>query len=121
MKISDKQAYYLALAEMEPLLNRLDDLSEVEIMRLDELTDAIEAWENEAYPMPLQPDIKGIVLYVMETRHYNQSEMADKLNVSPSLISGVINGKKEPSISLLKNLHAVFHIDGNMLLQSIHG
>ena len=45
-EIINRQAYHLAMAEIETLLSKgLDNLTEEEDARLDQLSDAVEAWE----------------------------------------------------------------------------
>lgn len=110
----------MAMAEIESFIKKgVDNLSDEEEVRLDELSDAVEAWEEVEYPMPLRPGFKDIVLHLMESQSINQSQLATELHVSASLLSGILRGQKEPNINLLKNLHSRFQIDGNILLESI--
>ncbi|MDQ0107520.1 antitoxin component HigA of HigAB toxin-antitoxin module [Chitinophaga terrae (ex Kim and Jung 2007)] len=119
--ITNKKAYYEVMAEIETLLAKgLDNLTEVEEVKLDELSDAVEAWENIEYPMPLQPDFKDILTHVMQSKGFNQSQLSDQLEVSDSLISGILKGKKSPNVDMLINIHKKFQIDGNLLLNSLH-
>jgi len=54
IKIDSKLSYYKAMVELEILLLKgISNHTEAEELRLDELTDAIEAWEKIEYPMPL--------------------------------------------------------------------
>lgn len=120
MKIENKQAYYVAMAEIESYLQKgIDNLTVEEDDRLDELSTAVEAWEMKAYPMPIKPDFKAIVLYLMQAKSYNQTQLADELHVSKAFLSGMIRGNKGPNIEVLKNLHEKFQIDGNLLLESL--
>lgn len=118
--IKTKQAYYQAMAEIESLLAKgLDNLTATEDARLDELTTIVEAWENTAYPMPMQPDFKAILLYLMQSQGYNQTELSNELHVSKSLLSEVLRGNKSPNLEMLKNVFKRFAVDGNTLLNSI--
>lgn len=121
MIIHNKKTYYEAMAEIETYLEKgFDNLTEAEEIRLDELSSAVEVWENTAYPMPLEPAFKDILLYLMETKSINQSQLSNELQVSSSLVSEIIRGKKLPNIEILVNMHKKFQIDGNLLLESIH-
>lgn len=120
-QIKNKQAYYLAMAEIESLLAKgFDNLTEAEDARLDELSDAVEAWESKEYPMPLQSDFKDILFYVMEIKGYNQTQLSSELEISNSLLSEILRGKKLPNVDILLNMHKKFQLDGNVLLESIH-
>lgn len=119
-QIKTKQEYYQALADIEPLLNKgFDNLTHEENERLEELSDAVEAWENEEYPMPLQPSFKDVLFYIMECKGYNQTQLSETLQVSNSLLSEILRGKKSPNIDIVINLHTKFNLDGNLLLESI--
>ena len=120
MKIENKQAYYEAMAEIESFLQKgIDNLTEAEDERLDLLSVAVEAWEIKAYPMPVKPDFKAIVLYIMQAKSYNQTQLANELHISPGFMSDMIRGKKDPNLEVLKTLHTRFQIDGNLLLDSL--
>lgn len=120
MKIENKQQYYSAMAEIETYLQRgFSKLSKKEDQRLHELSVAVEAYEMVEYPMPLQPNFNEILIYVMQKKGLSQTELSKSLDVSKSFISEVLSGKKEPNVDLLKNLHFQFHIDGNILLDSL--
>jgi transcriptional regulator with XRE-family HTH domain len=55
----------------------------------------------------------------MESKGYNQSELAAELGVSKGFLSGILNGQKQANLEVLKNLHVNFNMDGNLLLDSI--
>ena len=119
-KIENKQQYYSAMAEIEAYLQRgFSRLSKKEDQRLHELSVAVEAYEMIEYPMPVQPNFNEILIYVMQKKGLSQTELSKSLDVSKSFISEVLSGKKEPNVDLLKNLHYQFHIDGNILLDSL--
>lgn len=120
IKIDNKQKYYSAMAEIETYLHRgFSKLSKKEDQRLHELSVAVEAYEMQEYPMPVQPSFNEILIYVMQKKGLTQTELSKSLEVSKSFISEVLSGKKEPNVDLLKNLHFQFHIDGNILLDSL--
>ena len=118
--IKNKQQYYTAMAEIEGYLQKgFSNLTEKEENHLDEISKAVEAWELKEYPMPLQPSFADILIFIMQNKRLTQSELSKSLEVSPSLLSEILNGKKQPNIDIVKNLHLQFHIDGNLLLESI--
>lgn len=120
IKIANKQQYYSAMAEIEKFLQRgFSKLSKKEDQCLHELSVAVEAYEMLEFPMPVQPSFNEILIYVMQKKGLTQTELSKSLEVSKSFISEVLSGKKEPNVDLLKNLHFQFHIDGNILLDSL--
>ena len=120
MTISNKQAYYEAMAKIESFIEKgFDRLTEAEEAQLASLSEAVEAWEEQAYPMPMQPDFKAILLNIMETNHYTQRELAKSLAISTGYLSSILSDTKVPNVKVLKSLHSEFKIDGNLLLDSL--
>src|SRR5579872_5574688 len=119
-KVNTKQEYYSAMAEIEGYLQKgFSHLSEGEENRLEELSKAVEAWELKEYPMPMQPTFIDILIYVMQNKRFSQSELSENLSVSKSLVSEILNGKKQPNLDMVIGLHKSFGIDANILLDSI--
>ncbi|WPV67541.1 hypothetical protein [Chitinophaga sp. LS1] len=57
--------YHEACVELEELLSKgFTALSEREELRLAEVSDAIEQWENMAYTMPIKPTFIDILNYL---------------------------------------------------------
>jgi antitoxin component HigA of HigAB toxin-antitoxin module len=119
-KIETKVAYYRAMTELETLLEKgISNHTAEEEAKLDELSDAIEAWENIAFPMPLKPDFPAILSYLMESRKLKQNQLATELGISSGFLSNILNRKTAPNVELLREVHLRYQIDGNMLLESV--
>ena len=119
-KINNKQQYYAAMAEIESyLLKGFSNLTTTEEDHLEELSKAVEIWELKEYPMPMQPSFPDILIYIMQFKRYSQSELSDDLSISKSLLSEILNGKKQPNLNIVVNLHKKFGIDANVLLESV--
>lgn len=119
-KLTNKQQYYEAMAAIESYLQKgFSNLSAAEDKHLNELSRAVEIWEMKEYPMPLKPDFKAILLYIMNSNQYNQSQLSGELGISRSLFSEILSGRKSPNVSLVKQVHDRFQIDGNLLLDSL--
>lgn len=119
-KINNKQQYYAAMAEIESYLQKgFSNLTTTEEDHLEELSKAVEVWELKEYPMPMQPSFPDILIYVMQFKRYTQSELSDDLSISKSLLSEILNGKKQPNLNIVVSLHKKFGIDANILLESV--
>ena len=119
-KITSKQQYYAAMAEIESYLQKgFSNLTTKEEDHLEELSKAVEAWELKEYPMPMQPSFPDIIIYVMQFKRYTQTELSEDLSISKSLLSEILNGKKQPNLNIIVNLHKKFGIDANILLESV--
>jgi antitoxin component HigA of HigAB toxin-antitoxin module len=119
-KINNKQQYYEAMAEIEGYLQKgFSRLTCEEDYRLDVLSKAVEVWEMKEYPMPMQPTFPDILVYLMQYKRSSQSELSESLSISKSLLSEIINGKKQPNLDIVLGIHQKFGIDANLLLDSI--
>ena len=119
-KINNKQQYYSAMAEIETYLQKgFSNLTTAEEDHLEELSKAVEAWELKEFPMPMQPSFPDILIYVMQFKRYTQSELSEDLSISKSLLSEILNGKKQPNLNIIVSLHKKFGIDANILLESV--
>ncbi|MBN9380578.1 MAG: helix-turn-helix domain-containing protein [Chitinophagaceae bacterium] len=119
-KITNKQQYYTAMAEIESYLQKgFSNLTTAEEDHLEEISKAVEAWELKEYPMPMQPSFPDILVYVMQFKRYTQTELSEDLSISKSLLSEILNGKKQPNLNILVSLHKKFGIDANILLESV--
>lgn len=119
MKIETKKGYHEACAEMEKLLEKgFTSLSEKEELRLAELSDAVEHWENIAFPMPIKPTFIEILNYLLKNNDLNKGELATRLGISAPAFTALLNGR-EPNASTLRNLHLNFGLDGNLILESL--
>jgi len=108
------------MAEIESYLQKgFSNLSEKEEAQLEKLSKAVEAWEIKEFPMPMQPSFPDILLYIMQYKRFSQSELSENLSISKSLLSEILNGKKQPNLDIVVNLYKTFHIDANTLLDSI--
>jgi antitoxin component HigA of HigAB toxin-antitoxin module len=120
MKIENRHQYYLAMAEIENYLQKgFSNLTEQEDEQLAVLSRAAEAWEIKEYPMPMQPTLKDILNHIMFVRDINQTELSDILQISKGALSEMLKGSKKPNLEVAKQLHMQFHIDGNLLLESL--
>jgi len=119
-KIENKHQYDTSMAQIESYLQKgLANLSEKEEHHLDELSRSLEEWELKTYPMPMNPSFQEILTYVMKNKKMSHAALSQSLEVSESLLSEILTGKKQPDVDMMRNLHCHFHIDGNILLESI--
>ncbi|HTI94191.1 MAG TPA: helix-turn-helix domain-containing protein [Puia sp.] len=120
MKVTNRHEYFLAMAEIEALVNKgSENLTPVEEAHYGKLAEAVEAWEMKEFPMPFSPSVRDILLYIMRQQSLTQTAIAKVLDISNSALSEILSGKKKPNLDLAKQLHNKFHIDGNLILESL--
>lgn len=108
------------MAQIEDYLQKgFANLTDQEDEHLAVLSEAAEVWEMQSYPMPMQPTLKDILTHIMFVKDINQSQLSELLHISKGALSELLNGNKKPNLDVAKQLHAKFHIDGNLLLESL--
>jgi HTH-type transcriptional regulator / antitoxin HigA len=60
---------------------------------LDVLTDLIEAYETKHHPMPVAPPA-DVLRELMATNRLTQQALAERVKISQSTISAILNGKR---------------------------
>lgn len=118
MKISTNSQYHTALAKVESFIEKgFKNLTRPETEELQKLSVAVEEYEMQKYPMPLQAGIKEILEHYMFEKKINKSQLARQLEIPNSTLSEIINGKKKINLAIARKLHQKLKIDGNFLLE----
>lgn len=117
-KIETKQQYDDAIKRIEELYQQTDESTPVDdpkMTELDSLGQAVEAYEEIHYPIS-----KPSLLAVMKLRMYEmgitQKRLAELLHLSPSRVSGVLNGKYDPSLKTAREISKTLNIDSDIVL-----
>lgn len=120
MIIQTKAEYYKTMAQLEDLVQKgISNLTSEELSAFGQLAKAAEAWEINEYPMPLKPTLSELLTYLMRHLSLSQSAFAEQLDISASLLSEILSGKKKPNLEIARQLHNKFHLDGNLILESM--
>lgn len=119
-QIENNSEYYTCLARIESLIEKgFDILNGMETEELAQLSEKVEIYEINKYPMPLKPTVADILGNIMREKRLNQSELSKILDVPDSTLSGILNGKRRISFEFAKRLHSKFKIDGNLILETL--
>ncbi|MBA2563357.1 MAG: helix-turn-helix domain-containing protein [Chitinophagaceae bacterium] len=118
MKISTNSQYHTALAKIESFVEKgFKNLAQRETEELQKLSVAVEEYEMQKYPMPVQVSIREILEHYMFEKKMNKSELAKKLEIPNSTLSEIMNGKKKINLAIARKLHQKLKIDGNFILE----
>ncbi len=118
MKINSHSQYYNILAKIESFIEKgFKQLSDSETSELQKLSAAVEEYEIQKYPMPLQIGITQILEHYMLEQKLNKSQLSQQLEIPNSTLSEIMNGKKKINIAIAKKLHQRLKIDGNLILE----
>lgn len=105
MEISKNQ-YEYALSRIEDLLPVVNDDTPLDDKNLIELTivsDIVESYEKEHYPIA-KPTIGELISLSIEEKGLTQRQLAKEIGVSPSRISDYITGRAEPTLKIARAL-----------------
>jgi HTH-type transcriptional regulator / antitoxin HigA len=118
MKISSNSEYHSALAQIESYIEKgFKNLTKRETAELQKISVAVEEYERQKYPMPLQTNIREILEHYMFEKRMNKSQLSKELEIPNSTLSEIMNGKKKINLTMAKKLHQKLKIDGNFILE----
>lgn len=99
------EAYIAALYELEKRRKRW---SEAEAELADLLTLLIEDFEEKSYKLPKASPLQ-VIAFLMEQHGLKQKDLADVFG-APSIVSEVMNGKRELNRQQILRLSERFHV-----------
>ena len=111
--IRSEADYDEALAEVERLWGA--KLGTPEGDRLDILATLIEAYDDKHYPMD-PPDPIEAIKYRMEQQGLTRKDLEPMIGTR-TRVAEVLNGKRNLSITMIRNLHAKLGISAEVLIQ----
>lgn len=118
-QIKYNSEYHTCLARIESLIEKgFDQLNKNETSELAQLSEKVEIYEIKKYPMPLKPSVSDILGTIMKEKRLNQSELSKALGIPGSTLSSILSGKRKLTFELAKKIHANFHVDGNLILET---
>ena len=98
--------------EYQALMDRLEKLSDAE--EAGRILAAIQSGEEETFPLEIIDKLlsdEAPARIWREYRGLTQQEVAEQVGVTKSALSMIENGKRQPSVDLLRKLAACFHCD----------
>jgi HTH-type transcriptional regulator/antitoxin HigA len=116
--ITEKQ-YREAEAKIEellPLVNEDTPINDPNYIELKRVSDIVEAYETEHYPIG-SPTLREVIELRMFEMRLKQKDLAVILGTSTSRISEYLNGKRDITIEIARALHKKLNIDSDIILQ----
>ena len=118
--IISHEQYAKALLAIEELIDKVDgieDENNPELKRLLEASDIVEAYEELHYEIGM-PSLIDVIRLRMEELKIKNKDLAKLLGTTSSRISEYLNGKREISLNVARQLHKKLNIDSDIILQS---
>lgn len=85
------------------------------MLEMDMLCDMVEEYEDIHYPIG-KPELADVIKLRMYERSLTQTAVAQLLGISPSRMSELMHGKKEPSYQLSRDLCTKLSIEPSVVL-----
>lgn len=117
-QIKSEAAYKVALQridELLPLVNESTPTDDKHYIELDMISDMVEEYEMEHYPIQA-PSLTDTLKLRMYEMGLTQAKLAEMLGISCARISEIISGKGEPSLKTGREMCRKLNIDPAVVL-----
>ena len=117
-QLKNEAAYRVALQRIDELLPLVNDSTPVDdrnYIELDMISDLVEEYETEHYPIAT-PSLTDTLKLRMYEMGLNQVKLAELLGISPARISEIITGRGEPSLKTGREISRKLNIDPAIVL-----
>lgn len=117
-EIKTEQQYNAVMKRIEQLAPLFDDntpLTDPNVIEYQLLSDLVEEYEEEHYPIDV-PSLASVIKLRMCEMGLTQSHLSTILGVSPSRISDYLNGKSEPTLKVGREISKKLNIDPRVVL-----
>lgn len=112
--IHTEAEYHAYLGEIEQLLSRGEDLTQVQVNRLEVLTVLVEAFENKKYPLePIDPI--DAIHFRMEEKGLKQADLVQYFGTS-SRVSEILKRKRPLTVQMIRALSVGLGISTDTLV-----
>ncbi len=103
-----------AMEQIDVLMS-LDDLSDDQVADLEVLAILVERFESKHFPVKLPSPVEAIEFRI-DQLGINRSQLAKLIGLPKSRVSEVLNGKRTPSLAMMRALHERLGIPAEVLL-----
>ncbi|MFW9875147.1 MAG: type II toxin-antitoxin system HigA family antitoxin [Candidatus Thorarchaeota archaeon] len=113
------EQYTNALLIIEELINKVEDIEDdnnPELQRFLDASDIVEQYEELHYEIGM-PSLIDVIRLRMEELKIKNNDLAKLIGTTPSRISEYLNGKREITLNVARELHKKLNIDSDIILQ----
>lgn len=95
------------------------NLQAEEFEEIQSLSLKAQAYERIIYTIEPPSTLEGMVELRMYEMRLKQKDLADKLNMSNSKLSLILNGKQKPDLAFIKAIHTELNVPADFILEHI--
>ena len=117
-KITDEHNYEIAMQRIEELETMVKEDTAKDnplYIELDNLIEAVDRYEEEAYPIA-KPSLVEVIKLRMYELGINKKQLSDMLGISASSVSKYLCGVREPSLSTARKISKGLNISSDIVL-----
>jgi len=119
-KIANENDYNQVMEKIDRLMAAGSvQVTKDELAEIRTLAQAAQAYEQTKYVIDAPTTLIGMIEMRMFEMKIKQRELAEKLNVSDTKLSLIMNGKQKPGVDFLKAIHSELHIDAEFILEHV--
>ena len=128
MKIKTESGYKSIMAQIDAYVQKATDnggfqsLNQTEVADFQQLSLAAEDYEDNVLklmPLTRKPDSLSDMLNLkMFELKYKQRDLASLLEITPTRLSEIMNGKRKVNMDLAKRLYKKLNIDPQFILEN---
>lgn len=111
--VENERDHAQAKALIEKLMESHDAADQARMVAQARL---IEAYERTRWP-PRAPSLPALLTYLMDQHGLTRADLVPLLG-TPSRVSEVLNGKRELSMSMVRNLRERFGVSADLLISA---
>jgi len=104
------------IEDLLPFVNEDTPKNDPNFIELKRVSDIVEAYETEHYPIG-SPTLRDVIELRMFEMKLKQKDLAELLETSTSRISEYLNGKRDITLEIARALHKKLNIDSDIILQ----
>lgn len=106
-----------AMEQIDTLMLK-DELPEEEVRHLEVLAILVEKYESEHFSIALPTPVEAIEFRI-DQLEISRSQLASIIGFPKSRVSEVLNGRRKPSLEMMRALHAKLGIPADVLLGEV--
>lgn len=117
-KIKKEADYKLVMLEIDRLMAKgSKNVSLEELAEIRKLAISAQEYEQAKYVIEPPDSLIGMIEMRMYEMKLKQKDLADKLNISTTKLSLIMNGKQKADVEFLKSVHAELNVDAEFILK----
>lgn len=117
-KIISEAGYQEIMAKIDTLMGKgSENVSQEELAEIRSLALAAQKYEQEKYTVEAPNTLAGMIEMRMFEMRLKQKELAQKLNVSDTKLSLIMNGKQKPDLNFLKAIYKELNVNAEFILE----